>query len=213
MEPGLIDSRAQLRLTASGISCIRGGRRLYDGLSFSVRTGDLLLLTGPNGSGKTSLLRQIAGLLPLDAGKIVCEGFERSEETHLSGHLPAIKDALTVSENLGFWSTLYGGEATPQAEVLSKLKLGPLATLPARVLSAGQKRRLALARLVAIRRKLWLLDEPDTALDAEGRATLLEIIAGHRARGGIVVLASHGTLNIAPSRSLALDARAETAAA
>jgi heme exporter protein A len=78
-------------------------------------------------------------------------------------------------------------------------------------LSAGQKRRLALARLVAIRRKLWLLDEPDTALDAEGRATLLEIIAGHRARGGIVVLASHGTLNIAPSRSLALDARAETA--
>lgn len=213
MEPDLIESRAQLRLTASGISCVRGGRTLYDGISFSVGAGELLLLRGANGSGKTSLLRQVAGLLPLDGGSIAFEGFERSEEVHFAGHLPAIKDTLTVSENLAFWCAIYGNQAASSREALSKLKLLPLASLPARVLSAGQRRRLSLARLVAIRRKFWLLDEPDTALDAEGRATLLEIIAEHRTGGGMVILASHGTLDVASSQTLALGMRAETAAA
>ena len=202
-----------MRLTASGISCVRGGRALYDGLSFSLASGELLLLTGPNGSGKTSLLRQIAGLLPLDEGKIVSEGFERADDTHFVGHAAAIKDALTVSENLTFWSDLYGrANASPEA-ALAKLSLLPLASLPARVLSAGQRRRLSLARLVAIRRSLWLLDEPDTALDAKGRETLCDIIAAHRAEGGMVVLASHGTLNLAPSRLLDLELDAKAAAA
>jgi heme exporter protein A len=200
-----------MQLTASGISCVRGGRTLYDELSFSLSSGELLLLTGPNGSGKTSLLRQVAGLLPLDAGVIAFEGFERTEETHFLGHAVAVKDALTVSENLSFWRELYGRAGEP-ASALARLKLGPLADLPAGVLSAGQKRRLALARLVAIRRKLWLLDEPDTALDAEGRATLLEIIAEHRAGGGMVLMASHGTLHVAASRELALGSTAKAAA-
>jgi len=202
-----------MQLTASSISCVRGGRALYDGLSFSLSSGELLLLNGPNGSGKTSLLRQIAGLLPLDTGTIAFEGFDRAEETHFVGHAPAIKDALTVSENLSFWCDLYGRSGASPEAALKQLKLAPLASLPGRVLSAGQKRRLALARLVAIRRSLWLLDEPDTALDAEGRATLLEIIAGHRARGGMVVMASHGTLNVAASCALALDEHAKAAAA
>jgi heme exporter protein A len=201
-----------MRLTANGISCVRGGRTLYDGLSFSAGAGELLLLTGPNGSGKTSLLRQIAGLLPLDDGAIACEGFERADETHFVGHLAAIKDALSVSENLAFWCALYGDEGAPQEASLATLKLASLSSLPARVLSAGQKRRLALARLVAIRRKLWLLDEPDTALDAEGRATLLEIIAEHRANGGMIVMASHGTLDVAPSREISLGLISKAAA-
>jgi len=201
-----------MRLTASGISCARG-RTLFTGLSFSLSDGELLLLTGPNGSGKTSLLRQIAGLLPLEEGRIVCEGFEREEETHFAGHLAAVKDALTVSENLAFWVELYGGDATGLDGVLAIFRLDRLAALPARVLSAGQRRRLALARLVAVRRKLWLLDEPDTALDAEGRATLLAVIAEHRARGGMVAMASHGTLDAAPSREISLAEVMQTAAA
>jgi heme exporter protein A len=203
----------KLRLDVSGISCVRGGRVLYEGLSFSLAPGGLLLLSGPNGSGKTSLLRQIAGLLPLDAGTIELPGGERTEETHFIGHAAAIKDALTVFENLAFYCDLYGRSGTEASAALEKLKLSPLAQLPGRVLSAGQRRRLALARLVAIRRALWLLDEPDTALDAEGRATLLAIITEHRARGGMIVMASHGTLNVAPSREILLAPAARTAAA
>lgn len=202
-----------MRLVASGISCMRGGRALFSGLSFSLGEGELLMLTGPNGSGKTSLLRQIAGLLPLESGNLACEGFEREEETHFVGHLAAVKDALTVSENLSFWIEVYGARNAAPDAALAKLKLSKLSQLPARVLSAGQRRRLALSRLVAIPRKLWLLDEPDTALDAEGRETLLEIVAEHRARGGMVVMASHGTINITPTRSVMLAESAPSVAA
>jgi heme exporter protein A len=202
-----------MKLTASGISCVRGGRTLYDGLSFSLGDGELLLLSGPNGSGKTSLLRQIAGLLPLDTGEIVFEGGERAEETHYIGHAPAVKDTLSVSENLGFWATLYGQPPMPLSDALARLRLSTLENLPARALSAGQKRRLALARLLVIDRKLWLLDEPDAALDKEGRDTLLGILTEHRARGGMAIIASHGTLPLADARQISLGQTAEAQAA
>lgn len=195
-----------MRLIASDISCSRGGRVLYDRLSFSLEGGGLLLLTGPNGAGKTSLLRQIAGLLPLDRGAISFPGGDRAEEIHFVGHGAAIRETLTVAENLAFWRDLYGRTEGTLESALERLQLAPLAALPARVLSAGQKRRLALARLVAIRRKLWLLDEPDTALDAAGRTTLAALIAAHRAGGGMIVIASHGTLAVTPTHEITIGA-------
>jgi heme exporter protein A len=203
-----------LHLIADGLSCVRGGRTLYDGLSFSLRDGEAILVIGPNGSGKTSLLRQVAGLLPLDAGSIAFEGGEAvSEEAHYVGHLPACKDALTAGENLEFWRELYGRPRHPVEAALEILRLSSLKDLQARVLSAGQKRRLALARLVAIQRPLWLLDEPDAALDTEGRATLLHLLGEHRAKGGMAIVASHGTLNVSPARAIDLGAQSKAAAA
>ncbi len=202
-----------MKLIAESLRCVRGGRELYDKRSFSVGEGEVLLLTGPNGAGKTSLLRQIAGLLPLDGGSVRLEGGEIAEEAHFAGHAGAVKEALTVSENLAFWSALYGRPRYPRAEALDRLRLGALAELPARVLSAGQKRRLALTRLLTIDRKLWLLDEPDAALDAEGRETFIGILTEHRARGGLAVIASHGTLPIASAREISLGAETKAAAA
>jgi heme exporter protein A len=203
-----------MRLMAIDLACVRGGRMLYDGLSFSLTAGDAILVLGANGSGKTSLLRQIAGLLPLDAGSVAFEGGESiSEAAHFVGHLSACKDALTVGENLAFWRDLYGRPRHSVEGALEMLRLSTLKDLPCRVLSAGQKRRLALSRLVAVERPLWLLDEPDAALDSEGRATLIGLINEHRARGGIAIIASHGTLNITPSREISLSPDAKDVAA
>jgi heme exporter protein A len=203
---------SELSLSARDLACERGGRIVFDGLSFSVAAGEALVLTGPNGSGKSSLLRQIAGLLEIAAGEIVLAGGdpERSigEQAHYLGHLDALKPSMSVAETVRFWSTYLGGKTADTDAALEAMALGSLADLPVAYLSAGQRRRLALARLAAVKRPVWLLDEPTVALDAASVGRLREVMAAHLAGGGLIVAATHLDLGLGPSKSLRLGAEA-----
>ena len=199
-------------LTVTDLSCTRGGRLILDGLSFALSPGETLVLRGPNGAGKSTLLRALAGLLPA-SGRVAIDGRSlgreaRAEAVAYAGHLDAIKPQLTVAENLRFWAGLFGGDPAP---ALAAFGLGPLADRPAHLLSAGQKRRLGLARLLVAPRRLWLLDEPTVALDADAVARLLAALRAHSAAGGLAVVATHGPLPLAPARELVLAPEAASA--
>lgn len=202
-----------LTLKGDGLACERGGRLVFEGLSFKARSGDILLVTGPNGSGKSTFLRLLAGLLEKSAGEVSLEGMERQGEVSdyllYAGHLDAVKGGLSVAENLAFWGALYGGAASGAAleAALAAFALDHLADLPADVLSAGQKRRLGLARLALIERPLWLLDEPSVSLDAENVGRLARLIGAHSARGGIVLAATHADLGLGGASARRLDLR------
>ena len=189
-----------LRLAATGLGCVRGSRSIFEGINFELCAGDALALVGPNGSGKSSLLRLIAGLLRPSGGQIVLEQGQPeasvAEQAHYLGHLDAFKPALTVQENLLFWARYLGASTTLCAPALAEVGLEAVASLPAAYLSAGQRRRLSLARLMAAPRPLWLLDEPTSALDAAGQGKLAELMRGHLLGGGIIVAATHGPLQI-----------------
>jgi len=188
-----------MRLSATGLTCIRGMRVVFRNAGFELRAGEALAVVGPNGSGKSSLLRLVAGLLPAAGGRIELAGGEGDltlpEQAHFQGHLDPLKPSLTVAENLAFWVAYLGGGPAP-AEALGRTGLGGLAGLPAAYLSAGQRRRLSLARLVAVWRPVWLLDEPTSALDAAGQGMLAELMRDHLARGGMILAATHGPLGI-----------------
>jgi heme exporter protein A len=190
-----------LRLSASGLGCVRGSRTVFTNLGFDLSSGGALALVGPNGSGKSSLLRLIAGLLRPSAGHIELQGgsTERTipEQAHYLGHLDALKPALTVAENLGFWTRYLREEASPAASALAAVGLGGLTDLPAAYLSAGQRRRLSVARLIAVPRPIWLLDEPTSALDAAGQERLEELMRQHLGTGGVILAATHAPLGIA----------------
>jgi heme exporter protein A len=173
---------------------------VFTGLDFEAASGEALAVTGPNGAGKTSLLRLIAGLLTMADGSIDLEGGEAEltipEQAHYLGHRDALKPALSVMENLSFWRDFLGGAAFDAAESLAAVGLDHAAQLPAAYLSAGQRRRLSIARLLAARRPIWLLDEPTSALDATGQSLFAGIMRDHLARGGLIVAATHAPLGI-----------------
>lgn len=200
-----------MQIEASGLSVERGDRIVFGNLDFQLDAGEALLVTGPNGAGKSTLLRALAGLLPLAAGRIevspACEA-RRAELCHYVGHADALKPSLTAFENLCFLSSLLAtGIPRPNASqvtaALARFGLASVADLPVAYLSAGQKRRAALAKLIAVFRPVWLLDEPLTALDHASQALVTQVMAAHLAQGGLIVAATHAALSI-PARELAL---------
>ena len=201
---------AKAAFSGTDLACRRGGRRVFSGLDFSVTAGEALVLRGPNGSGKTTLLRLMAGLTRPARGRLAWDDAPVEPETHgakvrFVSHLDAIKPALTVRENLLFWRDLWGGHKAVETAAAG-LGLGHLATFPARLLSAGQRHRLALARLLVAPAPLWLLDEPGNALDDASLEKLGAIIKAHRAMGGMVVIASHGASIVEDGKTLDLGA-------
>jgi heme exporter protein A len=189
-----------MRLSGRDVRCVRGGREVFSGLDFEASTGEALTVTGPNGSGKTSLLRLIAGLLTIAGGSIGLEGGDTEltlpEQAHYLGHRDALKPALSVMENLSFWQDFLGGEGFDATNSLAAVGLDHATQLPAAYLSAGQRRRLSIARLLAVRRPIWLLDEPTNALDAAGQSMFAALMGEHLSRGGLIVAATHAPLGI-----------------
>jgi heme exporter protein A len=197
--------RTMMRLSGRGLRCVRGGREVFSGLEFHAAAGEALAVVGPNGAGKTSLLRLIAGLLAMDGGSIGLDGGDAeltlAEQAHYLGHRDAMKPALSVTENLTFWAEFLGGIPADPAECLAAVGLSHAALLPAAYLSAGQRRRLSIARLLSVRRPIWLLDEPTSALDAASQRIFAGLMTAHLNGGGMIIAATHAPLGI-PAREL-----------
>ncbi|TAK46955.1 MAG: heme ABC exporter ATP-binding protein CcmA [Xanthobacteraceae bacterium] len=195
-----------MRLTATGLVCVRGGREVFSGLDLAVCGGEALAITGRNGAGKSSLLRLLAGLIPRAGGSLELSGGDGEltlpEQAHYLGHHDALKPALSVIENLLFWHDFLGGDGADPQQALAAVEIDHIAGLPAGYLSAGQRRRLSIARLLTVRRPVWLLDEPTSALDTAAQATLAGLMTGHLAAGGLILAATHGPLGLAAPRRL-----------
>ena len=196
-----------LVLEARSLACERGGRLIFDDLNFSVKSGEAVELRGPNGAGKSSLLRLLAGLNPPSSGSVAYSvpNTGLNEASHYIGHLEAIKPALSVRENLAFWARFFGGDSTG---ALAVFKLEALADDPASLLSEGQRRRLALSRLVAAPRPVWLLDEPTVGLDVTALEDLRSVMQLHLDRGGLILAATHQPLGLKRVATLNLMAGA-----
>jgi heme exporter protein A len=180
---------------------------VFSGLGLDLAAGQALLIRGPNGAGKSSLLRLVAGLVGIAAGTLALEGGAAdatvAEQAHYLGHQDALKPSLTVAENLDFWTRYLGGPPAG-AEPLAVVGLDRIAHLPAAYLSAGQRRRLSIARLIAAGRPVWLLDEPTTALDAAAQDILGGLMRAHLAGGGLILAAAHGPIGLEGAQELSL---------
>ena len=207
-----------MRLRVQELALERGGRRLFAGLSFEAAAGEAVIVTGPNGAGKTSLLRALCGFLTAQAGRFALEGGDEQltvgEQAHYLGHADALKSALTAGENLFFWAAALGAVSSRETviEALARVGLAHAVDFPARTLSAGQKRRAALARLLVADRPLWLLDEPTAALDAAAQAAFAAIMRERLAGGGIIVAATHAPLGIDGAHEVRLGGTQEDCA-
>ena len=203
-----------MRLEGRDLACIRGGREVFSGVGFAAAGGEALVVTGRNGTGKSSLLRMIAGFVRVAAGRLDLEGGDPehtlAEQAHYLGHQDALKPSLTAMENLSFWSSYLGSGQESGQEVqtpmaaLAAVGLQAVAGFPAAYLSAGQRRRLSIARLVAVTRPIWLLDEPTAALDRPAQERLSELMRSHLAGGGLIVAAAHGAIGLERARELHL---------
>jgi heme exporter protein A len=187
-----------MELRVNNLSCARGGVPVLAGVSFAVAAGQALILRGPNGAGKTTLLRTLAGLQPALAGEVSVG----ADDVALATHADGVKAALTVAENLGFWAAVHGQRDI--APAISAMNLTALQSRPAGQLSAGQRRRLGLARLLVTGRKVWLLDEPTVSLDAASVGLFVQVITTHLANGGLAVIATHIDLGLADAQTLDL---------
>jgi heme exporter protein A len=207
--PALSPSLPSRGFAGRGLACRRGERLVFARLDFTLPPGGALVLTGPNGSGKSSLLRLMAGLARPEAGLLAWDGVAIAEDPaahrarlHFIGHQDAVKPVLSVRESLAFWAGMHGGGAV--AAGLERFRLNPFADWPCRLLSAGQRRRLALARLIASPAPLWLLDEPSNGLDAEALGDLLAAVKAQRESGGAVVLSTHAPLALEDAEALSM---------
>jgi heme exporter protein A len=198
-----------MRLSAVDLACNRGGREVFAGVSFAVASGELLRITGRNGAGKSSLLRTIAGLIRLAGGKLTLDGGDPeltiAEQAHYLGHQDALKPSLSVGENLRFWADFLGARSIDVGRPLDTVGLAALAELPAAYLSAGQRRRLSIARLIAVERLIWLLDEPTSTLDGAAQERLGDLMRTHLAAGGLILAATHRSLDFGNTQELRLD--------
>lgn len=200
-----------MNLSLHGIACERSGRPVFEGVDLELPAGGIAHLRGPNGSGKSSLLAILAGLLRPAAGEGMLGSWRLGEEgfgdlAALSGHRNALKPSLTIRENLRYWIAILGGEARKIESVLERFGLARIANTPAEQCSAGERQRAALARVTAIDRPLWLLDEPTASLDMGGRRLLGGVLRDHASRGGLAVISLHGDLDPFPVATIALDA-------
>lgn len=205
-----------LALTAENLCIERGGRLVLDGIGFSIAGGEALIVTGPNGAGKTTLLRSIAGFLKPVTGQYHLQRGDPERDLgqhcHYAGHQDAVKSRLSVRENLEFWSRYLGGKPGDVTKALASFGLSDLTDVPATYLSAGQRRRLGLARLLAADRPLWLLDEPTVSLDDESRNRFAGLVRAHLAAGGIAIAATHVDLDLGAAKTLRLTSSQKAAA-
>ncbi len=199
-----------MRLIAENLGGERSGQAVFCAVNLSLETGEALIITGPNGVGKSTLLRVIAGLLPSSTGTVRLEGGGEKFPTpasasHYLGHLNAMKPAMSVTENLSFWQDFCGDQALDVTEALDMVGLGAIGHLPYGYLSTGQRRRISIAKLLVSRRPVWILDEPSAGLDRQSEKQLVGLMSAHLADGGIIVAATHQPLGIDGAKQLEMQ--------